>query len=93
MEVAQSFLGLPPPQKWPAAVGGSGAAAAMGALWPPTNPREIQLEKQHKGAGGLTACGAPWEGSTNGAPKGGGQLGRGGHPSQRFKNKTLIKGL
>lgn len=82
MEVAQPFLGLAPPQKWPAAAGWERGEhrKQLGAPAATANPREIQLEKQHKGTGGFTACGAPREGSTNGAPKGGSQLGRGGQP-------------
>lgn len=88
MEVAQLFLGPAPAQKWPAAAGWERGERPkqLGAPTATTNPHEIQLEKQHKGTGGLTACGAPREGSTNAAPKGGGQLGRGGQPPKTKQN-------
>lgn len=86
MEVAPAFLGLPPLQKWPAAAGWERGR-------PPMSPREIQVEKQHKGAGGLDSSLSPPGGLHKRGPQRRQPAGAGRLSSRCLNNKTLIKGL
>lgn len=86
MEVAPAFLGLPPLQKWLAVAGWERGR-------PPMSPREIQVEKQHKGAEGLDSSLSPPGGLHKWGPQGRRPAGAGRLSSQCLNNKTLIKGL
>lgn len=57
MEVAQSFLGLPPPQKWPAATGWDWGCWGEGS--PQQTHTKSIWEDSTKGAGGFDSLGSP----------------------------------
>jgi len=73
MEVAQSFLGLPPPQKWPAAVGWERACRGEGSEESSSGPRQTHVKSNWKsntkGLGVWQPAGPPGRAPQTGPPK------------------------